>query len=102
MTTMRSAVPILFALGALALAGCTTTTSGPKKSATSAADYNVQLGYAYLRQGNLALAKEKLERAEKQDGSSPSVHSALGLLFERLGDPKAADRHYATALRLAP
>lgn len=102
MTTMRGTMAVLGVVGALVLAGCTTTSSGPQRSSTTAAEYNVQLGYAYLRQGNLALAKEKLERAEKQDPSSASVHSALGLLYERLGEPKAADRHYETALRLAP
>lgn len=102
MTTLRRAVGLGAALAALALAACTTTTSGPKPSDTNAAEYNVQLGFAYLKQGNLALAKEKLERALKQDPDNAAVHSALGLLYERLGDPKAADRHYSTALRLAP
>ncbi len=100
--TVTRVTTLLGPLALLALAGCTTTTSGPKPSDTSAAEYNVQLGFAYIKQGNLALAKEKLERAEKQDSSNPAVHSALGLLYERLGDPKAADRQYATALRLAP
>ncbi|MGD9599607.1 MAG: type IV pilus biogenesis/stability protein PilW [Steroidobacteraceae bacterium] len=99
---MRKSGAIAGAVVALLLAACTTTSTGPEKSATSAAEYNVQLGYAYLQQGNLALAKEKLERAVKQDPSSPAVRSALGLLYERLGQPKAADREYAMALRLAP
>ncbi|MGE0582003.1 MAG: type IV pilus biogenesis/stability protein PilW [Steroidobacteraceae bacterium] len=89
-------------LAALLLAACATGGSGSERSAESAASYNVQLGYAYMRQGNLPLAKEKLERAGKQDASNPDVHSALGLLYERLGDPKRADRHFETALRLAP
>ena len=102
MKTVRVVGAVCCASVVLLLAACTTTTSGPKRSATSAAGYNVQLGYAYLRQGNLPLAKEKLERAEQQDPSSPDVHSALGLLYERLGEAKKADRHFETALRLAP
>ncbi len=102
MSAIRAAAGILGSLSVLLLAACVTSTSGPERSGKSAADYNVQLGFAYLKQGNLPLAKEKLERAEKQDPSSPAVHSALGLLYERLGDSKAADRQYATALRLAP
>lgn len=102
MTTMRTVTIIGSMLAALALAACTTTTNGPKPSDENAAEYNVQLGYAYLQQGNLVLAKEKLERAEKQNPNSAAVHSALGLMYERLGDPKKADRHYSTALRLAP
>ena len=102
MKTVRVAGAVCCASVVLLLAACTTTTNGPKRSATSAAGYNVQLGYAYLRQGNLPLAKEKLERAEQQDPSSPDVHSALGLLYERLGEAKKADRQFETALRLAP
>ncbi len=92
------AVALLVAL----LAACASGGSEFPRSSESAASYNVQLGYAYLQQGNLPLAKEKLERAVQQDATSPDVHSALGLLYERLGDPKRADRHFLTALRLAP
>jgi len=102
MKALRTAAAAATLIAALLPAGCTTTHSGPETSDTSAAEYNVQLGYAYLRQGNLAVAKEKLERAAEQDPGNPAVHSALGLLYERLGDPRAADRHYSTALRLAP
>ncbi|HQW08027.1 MAG TPA: type IV pilus biogenesis/stability protein PilW [Steroidobacteraceae bacterium] len=102
MSARQVAAGVCGSLVALLLAACTTTTGGPERSDTSAAGYNVQLGFAYLRQGNLPLAKEKLERAEQQDPSSPDVHSALGLLYERLGEAKKADRHFETALRLAP
>lgn len=102
MSARRFAAAMCLSSAVLLLAACVATTSGPKTSDTSAAEYNVRLGFAYLKRGNLPLAKEKLERAERQDPSSPAVHSALGLLYERLGDSKAADRHYATALRLAP
>lgn len=102
MKALRTSAGMATLLATLLLAGCTTTSSGPKTSDTSAAEYNVQLGYAYLRQGNLPIAKEKLERALEQDPDNPAVHSALGLLYERLGDSRAADKHYAEALRLAP
>jgi type IV pilus assembly protein PilF len=62
----------------------------------------VQLGTAYLQQGNYALAREKLERSLKQNPKDPDVHTSLGLLYDRTGDTKAADRHFREALRLAP
>ena len=68
----------------------------------AAAKYNVQLGTAYLQQGNYALAKEKLERSLKQNPKDPDVHTSLGLLYDRTGDSKLADRHFREALRLAP
>jgi type IV pilus assembly protein PilF len=67
-----------------------------------AASLNKQLGTVYLRQGNLALAKEKLERAEKFNPRDPETHSVLALLYERLDIPAQADSHYRTATRLAP
>ena len=63
---------------------------------------NIQLGIAYLQQGNYPLAREKLERSLKQNPKDPDVHTSLGLLYDRTGDPKLADKHFREALRLAP
>ena len=91
-------------VGALALAttACVSTTGGRTLNEKDAAKANLQLGVAYLQQNNLALAKEKLERAEKQDSSLADTHSALGILYERLDRKKDAERQYATSRRLAP
>lgn len=84
------------------LAACASGAPSGEASRTDAAAYNVQLGIAYLQQGNLALAKEKLERAERQNPRDPNVHGALALLHERLGNDSLVERHYRTALRLSP
>jgi type IV pilus assembly protein PilF len=68
----------------------------------AASSYNVQLGMAYIQQGDLAIAQDKLNRALRENPRDPKVHAALGLLEERLGDPRKADDHYRDALRLAP
>jgi type IV pilus assembly protein PilF len=95
------------ALAAL-LAGCVTSNSeggkplkqdDPKEAA---AKYNIQLGTAYLQQGNYSLAREKLERSLKQNPKDADVHTSLGLLYDRTGDPKLADKHFREALRLEP
>ncbi len=67
-----------------------------------ASEINKQLGTEYLRQGNVALAKEKLERAEQYNPRDAELHSVLAVLYERLGIPKLVDDHYRTAIRLAP
>ena len=72
------------------------------QSVTAAASANVQLGVGYLRQGNLAVAQQVLERAYAQNPKDPSVHTALGLLYERLAQPAKADDHYGRAVKLAP
>jgi type IV pilus assembly protein PilF len=68
----------------------------------AAARINLQLGIGYLQEGSLAIAKEKLERAQSQDPHNAEIHGAMGLLDERLGKDKEADREYRTALELAP
>src|SRR5262245_57882185 len=105
---MKHAALGLTFLASVLLAACaTTSTGGPtlKKEETEAekaGTLNKQLGTVYLRQGNLALAKEKLERAEKYNPKDPEIHSVLALLYERLDIPKEVDSHYKTAIRLAP
>jgi type IV pilus assembly protein PilF len=66
----------------------------------AAAKINLQLGVGYLQQGNLPIAKEKLERADSEDPHNPEVHGALALLDQRLGKDKEADKEFRTALEL--
>jgi type IV pilus assembly protein PilF len=99
---------IAAALALLLLAACVSSSSkrGPQESkadtSTAASDYNVQLGVAYIRQGDLALAQDKLARALKENPHDANVYAALGLLEERLGNPRKADEQYREAVRLAP
>jgi 23S rRNA (adenine2503-C2)-methyltransferase len=108
MSAKRIAVPIVamsMAIMAmsLGLGGCTTTSSNDRPvSDKNASHANVQLGIAYMQQGNLNLAKEKLERALKQDSRSFEAHWALATLSERLGQAPTAEQHYQAAQRLAP
>jgi type IV pilus assembly protein PilF len=93
------------ALGSLALllSACGTTShSTHAVNQRDAAAYNTQLGLDYMNQGDLARAKDKLDRAVKENPDSPDVHSARGQLFERMGDVKQADEELRTALRIAP
>ena len=93
-------------ISACLLAGCVSS-DGSKRlkredPMESAAKTNIQLGVAYLQQGNYPLAKEKLERSLGQNPKDPDVHTSLGLLYDRSGDAKLADKHFREALRLAP
>lgn len=69
---------------------------------SAAARYNAQLGIAYLKQNDVTIAREKIERALAQNPRDPIVQSSAGLLYERLNDVAKADRAYSAALRLAP
>jgi type IV pilus assembly protein PilF len=68
----------------------------------AAARANLQLGLGYLQQGNLPIAKEKLDRARSEDPDLPEIHGAMALLDERLGRDKEADKEYRAALRIDP
>ena len=113
---MKARVPVLAARqglwagllgGALSLmvAGCVAGGGAAERKeltrAETAAAYNLQLGVAYLQQDKLALAREKLERALKQNPRDPNVHAANALLAEKLNDLDGADRHYRNASRMA-
>jgi len=67
-----------------------------------AARANLELGVSYLRQGNLPIAKQKLERSRDQNPRDTQVHSALALLYEKLGEDEQADAEHKTATRLSP
>lgn len=85
----------------LALSGCASHKEAEKKQA-DASTYNTQLGISYLRQGDIPLAKDKLDRALQQNPENPQVHSARAMLFDRMGEPAQADKEFKEALRLAP
>ena len=93
---------LLVLVAATAVAACTSTTEPPEVSDKDAARFNVQLGMNYMQRGDLEGAREKLERAVKQDPTLPAAHSALGILYERAGDIPRAQEHLRRATRLAP
>jgi type IV pilus assembly protein PilF len=94
----------MFFGGMLALlAACSSTSSQlHAQKQKDAAAYNVQLGIAYMNQGDLERAKDKLDRALEEDPDSADVHSARAALFARLHNADKADAEFRTALRLAP
>jgi type IV pilus assembly protein PilF len=93
----------LAALPAVVLAACSTTShSTHAVNQRDAAAYNTQLGIDYMNTGDLARAKDKLDRALKENPESPDVHSARAQLFERMGQVKQADEEFSTSLHLAP
>jgi type IV pilus assembly protein PilF len=98
----RARVRLIICSGAAALLLAACASQKKTDKAHEAAIYNVQLGVAYMNQGDLERAKEKLDRALSQDAGSADVHSARAQLFARLGDKDKADTEYRAALRLAP
>ena len=67
-----------------------------------AARVRVQLGQQYLQQGKLEYALENLQKALEYDPNFVDAHTVIAVLYERIGNPKAAEEHYARAAQLAP
>lgn len=67
-----------------------------------AASYNVQLGLAYLKEGNRPLAKRKLLLALTEAPNSPDAHAAMAYFMEQTGNMAKAQWHYRNAIALAP
>ncbi len=103
---MRMMIPRNFLAGAflITLVGCATTSNTGENidSNSKAAEINTQLGAAYLSQGELELADEKLRRALKQNQSSATTHWVFALLQERLGENEVAEKHFRKAVSLNP
>jgi type IV pilus assembly protein PilF len=97
---MKRALMLLLPL--CALAACVTHTGGREVDEIAAATDNVQLGMIYMQNDNLPLAKEKLERAAKQDPKNANVFWAMAALNERMEQPKEADLNYQKAIELQP
>ena len=70
--------------------------------AESAAETNLKLGQAYMQQGQLELALDKLQKAIALDPRSAQAHTVLAVLLERIGRREQAGRHYALAVEHAP
>ncbi len=90
------------AAGTLVLGALTACRSGevaPGRSASDAAGVNLQLAVEYIKLNNLPVAREKIERALKQDPQNATIQATAGVLYERLNEDAKAERFYATAAR---
>lgn len=70
--------------------------------AETAARLNAQLAIGYLKQGDVGTAREKVDKALRQNERDSAVQTAAALVYERLQEREAADHHYAQAIKLEP
>lgn len=67
-----------------------------------AAQYNMELGLAYLQQGDRPRAKHKLLLALNQAPNSAAVQDAMAYFMEMTGATVEAEKYYLRAIKLAP
>lgn len=71
-------------------------------SSPQASDVNVQLGLAYLENGDVQRAHQKLLLAEQQSPGSLQAKGAMGYFLESTGSLSSADAYYRRAITLNP
>jgi type IV pilus assembly protein PilF len=87
------------ALG-LCLAACSHNSGFKKAPPEVTANTEMQLAIEYMRLGQLANARDNIERALIGNPASPDVQMTAGLVYERLNEKSKAERAYATGYRL--
>jgi type IV pilus assembly protein PilF len=87
----------LLSFALMVLIGCT---SKADKKFSDNTDVYMQLGVRYLNLNKLALAKENLEIALKEDSSSIPANNAMAFLYEKLNKFPEANDYYETAYKL--
>ena len=65
-----------------------------------AADANTQLALAYMKEGDLASAREKIDKALQQHPRNAKTQMAAGFIYDRLKDERKARGHFEQAVRL--
>src|SRR5512144_1964598 len=71
-----------------------------KVSRDQAAAVNTELAIAYMRENNLAAAREKIDKALAQNPHTAKTQMAAGFIYDRLGDKRKASSHYDQAVKL--
>lgn len=72
-----------------------------KANPNKAANYNIQLGLEYLKQGDRPRAKSKLLTALDEAPKSPDVNAAIAYYYEQTSELDKAERYFLKAISLS-
>lgn len=78
----------------------TTAVAAAQKDLDQAAVANTQLALAYMKEGDLASARDKIEKALQQNPHTARTQMAAGFIYDRLNDRRKAQSHFEQAVRL--
>lgn len=70
------------------------------KDRDEAAAVNTELALAYMRQDDLASARDKIEKALEQNPRTAKTQMTAGFIYDRLKDQRKARSHFEQAVRL--
>jgi len=90
---------------AVLLMGLLLATAAPAQQEASpdpqveAARINARLAMEYMKREQLTVARDRIEKALKQNPRDLTVQLSAGLVYERLLDTRRAEKHFRMALR---
>ena len=93
---------VALALVCLLCAGCAVTGSRSATDNQEVVARAVELGIAYLRQGDTLRAKENMHKALDVDPRSPEANASLALVFQQEQEWTLAESHFNKAIALDP
>lgn len=85
------------------LSACVTVTDSrftKKADPDKAVENYVALSVGYISNGDLPMARKKIDRALEISPNSASAHSAMAMYWNARGEPKLAEKEYVVALDL--
>jgi type IV pilus assembly protein PilF len=93
---------VLLLSGCVALQQKNTDATGNlgQEKRDSPAKIYVEMGMAYMQEGQTAVAMQKLKKALEVDERSPEAHNVIAILYQRLGEIDRAGKHYDRAVQL--
>jgi type IV pilus assembly protein PilF len=106
MFSVRHVVPVLavvaLAVASVSLPSRDAAAADPdsRKSREQAAAVNTELALAYMREGNLAAARDKIDKSLQQNARTAKTQMAAGFIYDRLGEKRKAKSHYEQAVKL--
>ena len=73
---------------------------GSREAIDQAAAVNTELALAYMREGNLKAARDKIDKALQQNARTANTQMAAGFVYDKLGDKRKAMSHFEQAVKL--
>jgi type IV pilus assembly protein PilF len=74
---------------------------GSREAIDQAAAVNTELALAYMKEGNLAAAREKIDKALQQNSRTANTQMAAGFIYDQLDEKRKAASHYEQAVKLS-
>jgi type IV pilus assembly protein PilF len=87
-------------LGLLGIAPATALAESKSEQRAQAALANTDLAIAYMREGDLASAREKIEKALQQNSHNAKTQMTAGFVYDQLKQTRKAQDHFEQAVRL--